>query len=410
MKKIALIAMAAAFLAACSSQNRVTVNVSNDLDFDRAGEMVEVEYDAVVKKLGLSDSDKFVIYDDNRQEVPYQITSDNTVIFRADVKADGKSSYIIEKGIPAPADTLCYGRVFTERMDDMSWENDKCGFRAYGPELEKIGERGYGYDLFTKRGTKSPVLEKMYANELDPVIRPRVTELKRTDMKAAKELERTISYHVDHGYGMDCYAVGPTLGAGVSALMVNDTIVYPWCYNKEEILDNGPLRFKVKLTFNPLNIKGDTTVVESRIITLDAGSYLNKTEISYANLKESLPIVTGIVLHDSISEVCMDAENGYMTYVDPTTGPDNGKIFLGAAFPEKEDDMRTVLFSDSERKMRNNAFGHLLAFSNYAPGENYVYYWGFGWSRADMKNIAEWDNYMKNFTIRLKHPLKVTVE
>ncbi len=48
---------------------------------------------------------------------------------------------------------------------------------------------------------------------------------------------------------MDCYAVGPTLGAGVAALMVNDTIIYPWCYKHQEILDNGPLRFTVKLEF-----------------------------------------------------------------------------------------------------------------------------------------------------------------
>lgn len=128
---------------------------------------------------------------------------------------------------------------------------------------------------------------------------------------------------------MDCYAVGPTLGAGVSALMVNDTIIYPWCYKTQEVLDNGPLRFTVKLEFNPLAVKGDTAVVETRLITLDAGSHLNRTAVSYSNLKESLPIVTGIVLHEPDGAVVADAAGGYMTYVDPTTGPDNGKIFMG---------------------------------------------------------------------------------
>ena len=32
------------------------------------------------------------------------------------------------------------------------------------------------------------------------------------------DLNRGISYHVDHGNGMDCYAVGPTLGGGTAAL------------------------------------------------------------------------------------------------------------------------------------------------------------------------------------------------
>ena len=87
--------------------------------------------------------------------------------------------------------------------------------------------------------------EDMYAKELDADSWKQVNELRKTDPKAADELVRTFSYHIDHGYGMDCYAVGPTLGAGVSALMVNDTIIYPWCYKTQEVLDNGPLRFTV---------------------------------------------------------------------------------------------------------------------------------------------------------------------
>ena len=40
--------------------------------------------------------------------------------------------------------------------------------------------------------------------------RAKIAELRKTDPKAASELQRAISYHIDHGYGMDCYAVGPT--------------------------------------------------------------------------------------------------------------------------------------------------------------------------------------------------------
>ncbi len=85
---------------------------------------------------------------------------------------------------------------------------------------------------------------------------------------------------------MDCYAVGPTLGCGTAALMDGDEIIYPWCYSTYEILDNGPLRFTVKLEFTPMVVRGDSSVVETRVISLDAGSYLNKTVISYTNLKD----------------------------------------------------------------------------------------------------------------------------
>ena len=57
-----------------------------------------------------------------------------------------------------------------------------------------------------------------------------------------------------------------------------------------------------------------------------------------------------------------------MTYVDPTTGPDNGKIFMGAAFPAVVKEAKTVLFPVEEKKMRNNADGHVLAVSDYEPG------------------------------------------
>lgn len=120
-------------------------------------------------------------------------------------------------------------------------------------------------------------------------------------------------------------------------------------------------------------------MVETRLITLDAGSHLNRTAVSYSNLKESLPIVTGIVLHEPDGAVVADAAGGYMTYVDPTTGPDNGKIFMGAAFPAVVKEAKTVLFPIEEKKMRNNADGHVLVVSDYEPGADYVYYWGFAW-------------------------------
>ena len=96
---------------------------------------------------------------------------------------------------------------------------------------------------------------------------------------------------------MDCYAVGPTLGGGTAALFPDSTIVYPYCYKDCEILDNGPLRFTAKLVYNPLVVKGDSSVIETRIISLDKGSQLNKTVVSFDNLQEITPVVTGIVLH-----------------------------------------------------------------------------------------------------------------
>ncbi len=401
--------MTALFCFACNDSKTVTVTVTNPLAMERSNEMVEVSMETITNRLGLADTAQIVVLDADGQQVPYQITYDGKVIFPATIAANGAATYTIQTGTPEAFDVKACGKCYPERMDDMAWENDLVAFRAYGPALQTKGERGFGYDLFTKYNTTEPILEAMYAKELNKETRAKIAELKKTDPKAAAELSRERSYHIDHGYGMDCYAVGPTLGAGVAALMVNDSIIYPWCYKNQEILDNGPLRFTVKLEFTPLTVKGDSTVVETRLITLDAGSHLNRTAVSYSNLKETLPIVAGIVLHEPDGAVVADAANGYITYVDPTTGPDNGKIFMGAAVPTVVKDAKTVLFSEQEKKERNNADGHVLAVSDYEPGSEYVYYWGFAWDKADIKTADAWNRYMADFAQKVRNPLTIKV-
>ena len=395
MRKILILfAVALIGFASCAdSKQSMTVTVTNSLALERAGEMVEVPMSDVVAKLKLADTAQIVVLDVDGQQVPYQVTYDEKVVFPVTVGANSAITYTIQPGTPAPFDVIACGKYYPERLDDVAWENDLGGFRAYGPALQARGERGFGYDLFTKYNTTEPILESLYAEELNPEKRAKIAELKKTD----------------HGYGMDCYAVGPTLGAGVAALMAGDTIIYPYCYRTQEILDNGPLRFTVKLEFNPLVVRGDSNVVETRVISLDAGSYLNKTVVSYTNLKEAMPVTTGLVLREPDGAVVADAANGYITYVDPTTDRSgaNGKIFVGAAFPAQVKEAKVVLLSEKEKKDRGGADGHVLAISEYEPGSEYTYYWGSAWDKAAIKTPDAWNKYMAEYAQKLRTPLAV---
>ncbi|WP_294626857.1 DUF4861 domain-containing protein [uncultured Bacteroides sp.] len=411
MKKIFFLLAAAltAFASCAGNKQAVTVSVTNPLALKRAGEMVEVPMSDVVAKLQLADTAQIVVLDANGRQVPYQVTYDGKVIFPAAVEASATATYTIQPGTPEPFGVIACGKYYPERLDDVAWENDLVGFRAYGPALQARNERGFGYDIFTKYNTTEPVLESMYAEELNKEKRAQIAELRKTDPKAAAELGRAISYHIDHGYGMDCYAVGPTLGGGTAALMAGDTIIYPYCYRTQEILDNGPLRFTVKLEFNPLVVRGDSNVVETRVISLDAGSYLNKAVISYTNLKEAMPVVTGLVLREPDGVVAADAANGYIAYVDPTTDRSgaNGKIFVGAAFPAQVKEAKAVLFSEEEKKERGGADGHVLAVSEYEPGSEYTYYWGSAWDKAAIKTADAWNNYLAEYAQKLRAPLVI---
>ncbi len=118
------------------------------------------------------------------------------------------------------------GRVYPERNDDLAWENDLVAFRAYGPTTQRNGERVFGYDLFLKYPDKGPVLERLYAAQTSARNWAVVDSLRKTDPDPdrAREFERSFTYHVDHGYGMDCFAVGPTLGCGTA----KQSMLEPW--------------------------------------------------------------------------------------------------------------------------------------------------------------------------------------
>ncbi|MEG1563104.1 MAG: DUF4861 domain-containing protein [Bacteroides sp.] len=391
MKKIVLGIIIAFACFACAESKMVTVTVTNPSAFDRKGEMVEVLMSEVASKLQLPDTAQIVVLDADGLQVPYQITYDEKVIFAVAVKANGTAAYTIKTGTPETFDVKTCGKDYPERMDDVAWENDLVAFRTYGPALQASGEQAYGYDIWTKYHTTEPVVEARYD----------------------KELNQSLSYHVDHGNGLDCYKVGPTLGGGAAALMIGDTLFYPACYQTQEIMDNGPLRFTVKLVYAPQVVKRDSSVVETRVLSLDAGQHLNKTIVSYTNLQESLLVATGIVLHEPNGAVVADAANGYITYIDPTDNPTNGngKIFVGAAFPASVNETKVALFSEKEKKdLRGGADGHLLAISNYEPGSEYTYYWGAAWDKADIKTAAAWNAYMARFAQQLRSPLIVTMQ
>ena len=197
-KFLLTLSLAAFLLSACGKQtDAVTLTLINSLDVERRGEIVEVPLADLTRKLNLPDTARLVVRDEAGREVPVQRTHDGKLLFPATVAALDTARYTVQPGTPDSVPVKVCGRVYPERLDDLAWENDRVAFRAYGPALQATGERGYGYDLLAKRGTDLPVLEERYA----------------------LHLTQNISYHEDHGNGMDCYAVGPTLGGGTTALL-----------------------------------------------------------------------------------------------------------------------------------------------------------------------------------------------
>ncbi len=411
MKKLFYLFMAALTIVSCADDKVVNVTVSNGTGIDRNDEIVEISMEEVASKLQMDDTADIIVLDETNQQVPYQTTYDGKLIFPISVKANQQASYSIKVGTPVAFDVRACGKHYPERVDDIAWENDRIAFRAYGPALQATGEKAYGYDVWVK-SVEEPVVEERYAMELNPETLAKIDSLKKVDPEAAKALRAETSYHVDHGNGLDCYKVGPTLGGGTAALYVNNEIIYPYCYKTYDILDNGPLRFTVKLTYNPLTVNNNSNIVETRVISLDKGSQLNKAVITYSNTNEVMPVVTGIVLHEpNGGQNAANAEKGYIAYADPTdnVNNNNGTIYVGAVFPSKVTEAKVALFPEKEAKERG-ADGHVLAVSDYAPNSGYVYYFGAGWSKYGFENMQAWNNYLENYAERVRNPLTVEVK
>jgi len=369
-------------LFACADKSVLEITVANVSATDRTSEIVELPLSDITARIA---DEAFVITDKAGRQIPYQKTFDDKVIFPVTITAGGRGVYTVKRGTPEVYNVLVFGKHYPERVDDIAWENDRIAFRTYGPALQATGEKAYGYDIWVKRVPELVVQERY-----------------------RKELQDGISYHRDNGNGLDYYKVGPTLGAGTSALLVDETLVYPYCYKTFEILDNGPLRFTVKLVYNPLTIKGNDNVVETRLLSLDAGSQLNKVTISYTNLTEMLPVAAGIVMHDSGKDYVADAVNGYIAYAEPLEEP-NGQIFVGAVFPAGLKDAKPVYLSAGEKRERG-ADGHLLAIADYQPGTAYTYYFGAGWNKWGFEDSAVWFDYVKAFAKNLREPLTVSIK
>lgn len=412
MKKSILSLLTLAALASCGPQANgdFTVTVKNELGIDRENEMVEIPMTDILPKVQLMDDETYCVVDEAGQRLPVQFTYDDKLMFPASVKAHGTAVFKVVSGEAEEMEPLVEGRHYPERVDDIAWENDLTAYRCYGPALQASGERAFGYDVWVKN-TPSPVVAERYANELNPDTQARIAELRQQRrFDEADALYHSVSYHVDHGNGMDCYKVGPTLGGGTAALMDGGQIVYPYCWASYEIMERGPLRFMMKLTYNPFEYQGDS-LVETRIVSLAMGSQLNRTIVSYNGMSKSATLAAGIVVHpenQGPEAYVLSTEKGYIGYQDLTDNihNDNGEIYVGIVAPWAKN-TEYQAFGPAEAASRG-ASGHVLATGDINPEDSVTYYWGSAWSKAGWQSLDEWSRYLEDYAAKLKSPLKVS--
>ena len=375
MKKIVVFLFAVSLLtvSACS-EKILNVEITNETSIEKKNEMITVSWADLTQKLSLQGENSIIILNETGSQIPYQILFKGMdvpqeVIFQVSLNPGEKAIYTIKTGKAETFVKKTHGRAVPERKDDFAWENDRIAFRMYGPALAKENPSN-GVDIWLKR-TDSLIIDKFYKDDL----------------------ENGLSYHVDHGLGLDCYKVAHTLGAGGIAPYINDSLFAGGFYTAAKVLDSGELRTAFELTYDSVPAADGKLFSQKMIITIDAGSQLNKAVVSYDGDFDKMQVAGGIWLHKEIGNIFENKDDGCIAYGETATsdaGVPAGRNYIGVIFP---DGVAGIKQQDE----------HLLAIADYNKGDEITYYFGGGWSKWGFDSDQAWFDYIKDYASNLKH-------
>ena len=376
MKKTGFFMLASLLLASGTFAQRAIV-VTNSTGTDRKGEIVEVRLDVLKASF---DTKSYVLKNSQQKEVAYQLIKNGnskalSLIFQADVKAKGSSTYSLVAGKPAAVKPKTSARFVPERKDDFAWENDMAAYRMYGPALANENPSN-GVDFWSKC-TDELVVDQRYKDDI----------------------YNEISYHIDHGKGLDFYKVAHTLGCGGIAPFAAGKLWVGNYFNRYKVIETGPLRSVFTLVYD--SVKVDNSYYKEEItITADAGSLLNKAVVKYTGADKKLELAAGIFLHDGLGVVKQNTTLGTLAYAENAVSDakvPSGRNYVGVFIPVKVNEVR----KDAD---------HALILANYKAGDSFTYYFGGGWSKWHYSTDAEWFNAVNKFAATTKTPLNVTLK
>ncbi|MEP3390116.1 MAG: DUF4861 family protein [Reichenbachiella sp.] len=384
-----LIALVIATIIVSCQEDSVEISISNELDFDRSEEVVEVDM-SVIDHWEVQDYTNLTVVDSSGQSQLFQFVDkdddgiDETLLFIPQVKANNKSVYKLRKRRDSEefktSNVQCFSRFVPERTDDYAWENDKVAFRVFGPTAQKMAEDGI------KGGTLSSGVDCWLKRVETPII----------DLWYGRYLNDSQAYHHDHGEGLDDFHVGVSRGCGGIARKVNDTYLLPKNFTQHEMLTNGPLRTTFRLGYAQWG-NDSMKIKHSQRVVLDKGSHFSKFDLT---IEGTETIAVGLTLHEKDGEVDIDSLGRWVSYWQPHGDEDE---MLGMAILTDPKENIGAEVYDVDEKDRSNVFVTIKVSNKHLR-----YYSGYGWTKAgQFKNKRDWIRYLAQFSNQLAHPLGV---
>ena len=365
----------------------LSIHLTNNLNVERQNETVEILI-AELPDHWLSKIDKIGIYDpvDNTFLVTQLIDVDqdgqmDQLIFQPTMAASSEKTFHLKEQLSKPEIVdYCFSRIVPTRIDDYTWENDRVAFRTYGPSAQVLVEEGKkggiissGIDCWLKK-VNYPVIDKWY--------------------KASEE--EGMSYHEDHGEGLDNYHVGISRGAGGLAIKgENDQYFVSKNFTAHKTLSTGPLRTLFQLDY--ADWEGPQGMItEHKTISLDYGNNLMKIEVSIQGTDE---LSAGISLQENNGDII--DKNNLLIFKQDHFDTTLSNVILS---PQKH--FKSQHIFNPQIKDQNHVFLDLKVLN-----QSLVYYVGFYWSESNQfADHQAWEAHLEGLATKIENPIQINIK
>jgi len=389
MKKVTLFSALSVLLCffGCGQAKEHVITIENALDIARSFETIEIN----ASDLTLTGGEAFEnlsVKDlkTNTIVVSQFVDTDedgkvDMLLFQPEIEANSSKQYellVVDESQKPETVDYCYSRFVPERTDDYAWENNKVGFRTFGPTAQKMvedsikgGTLSSGIDAWLKR-VEYPIINKWYA----------------------EDQKEKGAYHKDKGEGLDNFHVGVSRGVGGIAIKSDSVYHFSKNFTTWKTITTGPIRTSFVLEYANWDANGKT-ISETKHISLDYGNNLSKFEVALSGTES---VHVGLTLHEKDGVDTQNQDSGWVSYWQPHEDSQ-----LGTAIVVPKGSFISSTLYDTPLKDRSNLFAEVKVNNGIA-----TYYAGFGWEKAgEFTSKKSWNTYLENFSKKLNNPLIV---
>jgi len=394
-------------LVACGDkeEGRVTLVLENQLDIERADELIVLTRGEIENRLGKTGDSLVVLVYENDVAIPSQLDDLDKdgkwdeLAFVYSFAPDQKVELILATAPLSEqpqfhkrtnvrfAKIVVKGEQYEEmdsavrlkgwltdttqkyfQFEGPGWENDKVGFRNYFDERN-------GMDIWGKT-TQEMVLDKVGIND---------------------------NYHEMGSWGMDILKVANSLGAGALAIQYNDSLYRVTAPEggSFELISEGPARSIFNLNFEKVALNGATVGIQHQI-SIIAGEYGYRSSIKVDNAPDGLLLASGIVNIQTDTVYNIETDKARIVYTHDKQSYNNEMLGMGIVVGK--DRFRESFATPEEGEGITQTYA--VSFAD-EKNVDYIFYAGWELSDSSFARRESFEKYLIDRANRFTDPVVV---